>query len=130
MDLAYCDLIEHQKHVEGLKSHMIREFEKHFETIEFHGEISKEKSLYTVLNVCFPRTDKASMLLFTLDLKGIAASGGSACSSGSNKGSHVLEGIEADMTRPNVRFSFSRYTTIEEIDFAVDQVVKIFKHNL
>ena len=130
MDLAYSDIIEHQNHIEGLKSHMIQEFEKHFETVDFHGEISKKKSLYTVLNVCFPRTDKASMLLFTLDLKGIAASGGSACSSGSNKGSHVLEGIEADMTRPNVRFSFSRYTTIEEIDFAVDQVVKIFKHNL
>ena len=130
MDLAYSDLIEHQKHVEGLKNHMIREFEKHFETIEFHGEISKEKSLYTVLNVCFPRTDKASMLLFTLDLKGIAVSGGSACSSGSNKGSHVLEGIEADMTRPNVRFSFSRYTTKEEIDYTVEMVVNIFKHNL
>ena len=59
------------------------------------SEISKEKSLYTVLNVCFPATEKASMLLFTLDLKGIAASGGSACSSGSTKGSHVLDGIDA-----------------------------------
>jgi cysteine desulfurase len=130
MDLAYSDIIEHQIYIEGLKSHMIQEFEKHFETIDFHGEISKEKSLYTVLNVCFPRTDKASMLLFTLDLKGIAASGGSACSSGSNRGSHVLEGIEADMTRPNVRFSFSRYTTKEEIDYTVEMVVNIFKHNL
>ena len=83
-----------------------------------------------MLNVCFPRTDKASMLLLTLDLKGIAVSGGSACSSGSNKGSHVLEGIEADMTRPNVRFSFSRYTTKEEIDYTVEMVVNIFKHNL
>ena len=130
MDLACSDILEHQKYVEGLKNHMIQELKKRFDTIDFHGEITKEKSLYTVLNVCFPPTDKASMLLFTLDLKGIAASGGSACSSGSNKGSHVLDGIEADMTRPNVRFSFSRYTTIEEIDYAVEQVGKIFEHNL
>ena len=130
MDLACSDILEHQKYVEGLKEHMIQELKKRFDTIDFHGEITKEKSLYTVLNVCFPPTDKASMLLFTLDLKGIAASGGSACSSGSNKGSHVLDGIEADMTRPNVRFSFSRYTTIEEIDYAVEQVGKIFEHNL
>ena len=130
MDLAYSDIMEHQKYVEGLKNHMIQELEKRFDTIDFHGEITKEKSLYTVLNVCFPSTDKASMLLFTLDLKGIAASGGSACSSGSNKGSHVLDGIEADMTRPNVRFSFSRYTTMEEIDYAVEQVSEIFEHNL
>jgi len=130
MDLAYSDIMEHQKYVEGMKNHMIQELEKRFDTIDFHGEITKEKSLYTVLNVCFPSTDKASMLLFTLDLKGIAASGGSACSSGSNKGSHVLDGIEADMTRPNVRFSFSRYTTMEEIDYAVEQVSEIFEHNL
>ena len=130
MDLAYSDIIEHQKYVEELKDHMIQELEKRFDTIDYHGEISKEKSLYTVLNVSFPPSDKASMLLFTLDLKGIAASGGSACSSGSNKGSHVLYGIEADMTRPNVRFSFSRYTTMEEIDYAVEQVGEIFEHNL
>jgi cysteine desulfurase len=68
--------------------------------------------------------------LFTLDLKGVAVSGGSACSSGATKGSHVLEGIHADMTRPNVRFSFSRYTTKEEIDFALEQVVSVFEKNL
>jgi len=66
------------------------------------------------------------MLLFTLDLKGIAASGGSACSSGASTGSHVLQGIGADMTRPNVRFSFSRYTSKEEIDFALEQVFSAF----
>jgi len=86
--------------------------------------------LYTVLNVCFPPTDKGSMLLFTLDLKGIAVSGGSACSSGATTGSHVLTGIGADMTRPNVRFSFSRYTTKEEIDFALEQVKSVFEKTL
>ena len=70
------------------------------------------------------------MLLFTLDLKGIAASGGSACSSGASKGSHVLAGIQADMNRPNVRFSFSRYTTKEEIDYAIGEIVNIFEKKI
>ena len=70
------------------------------------------------------------MLLFTLDLKGVAVSGGSACTSGATKGSHVLEGIQADMTRPNVRFSFSRYTTREEIDYALQQLQQVYQHNL
>lgn len=130
LDLAYEELEAHQHHVQGLKSYMIEQLKAEFPDISFHGEIAPEKSLYTVLNVCFPKTDKAAMLLFTLDLKGVAVSGGSACSSGSVKGSHVLEGIDADMTRPNVRFSFSRYTTIEEIDFALEQVRSVFAKTL
>jgi len=70
------------------------------------------------------------MLLFTLDLKGVACSGGSACTSGSNKGSHVLEGISADTSKPNVRFSFSRYTKKEEIDYALDVLKEVYSKNL
>jgi cysteine desulfurase len=125
-DLAYEDLQGHQSHVQGLKSYMMGRLKDHFSDIAFHGDTTPEGSLYTVLNVCFPPTDKASMLLFTLDLKGVAVSGGSACTSGAAKGSHVLEGIGADMTRPNVRFSFSRYTSQEEIDFALKQVFSAF----
>lgn len=130
MDLAFDDVLGHQKHVQDLKSYMIEELKNYFGEINFHGETNPEKSLYTVLNVCFPKTEKAGMLLFTLDLKGVAVSGGSACSSGATKGSHVLEGINADMTRPNVRFSFSRYTTKEEIDFALEQVKAVFEKTL
>lgn len=130
MDLAYSDLEAHQNHVQSLKNYMIESLKSHFDDIYFHGETIPEKSLYTVLNVCFPPTPKSGMLLFTLDLKGVAVSGGSACSSGATKGSHVLAGINADMNRPNVRFSFSRYTTKEEIDFAVEQVVSVFEKNL
>jgi cysteine desulfurase len=130
MDLAYEDVESHQKHVQELKSYMIDQFRSYFDDIQFHGEIEPHNSLYTVLNVCFPRTEKAGMLLFTLDLKGVAVSGGSACSSGAAKGSHVLEGIGADMTRPNARFSFSRYTTREEIDFAFEQVKSVFEKTL
>jgi cysteine desulfurase len=130
MELAYQDLEDHQKHVQNLKSYMIEQLQEMFPTILFHGETEPSKSLYTVLNVCFPKTEKGGMLLFTLDLKGIAVSGGSACSSGANKGSHVLEGIGADMTRPNARFSFSRYTTKEEIDYALMQVKSSFEQTL
>ena len=130
MDLAYENLHQHQKHVQSLKTYMIDELKNIFTDIDFYGEIDSEKSLYTVLNVCFPKTDKSNMLLFTLDLKGIAVSGGSACSSGSSVGSHVLSGINADLTRPNARFSFSRYTTKEEIDFALDQVKTVFEKTL
>jgi cysteine desulfurase len=130
MDLAYEDLKGHQDHVQSLKTFMINELKTLFPSITFHGETEPSKSLYTVLNVCFPKTEKGGMLLFTLDLKGVAVSGGSACSSGANKGSHVLEGIGADMTRPNARFSFSRYTTKEEIDFALQQVKSSFEQTL
>lgn len=130
MDLAYEDVHGHQDHVQALKTYMIDQLKDSFSDIAFHGETDPERSLYTVLNVCFPRTEKAGMLLFTLDLKGVAVSGGSACSSGAAKGSHVLEGIHADMTRPNVRFSFSRYTTKEEIDYALEQVKIVFENTL
>jgi cysteine desulfurase len=130
MDLAYEDVEGHQKHVYELKSYMIQELKTMFPTVAFHGETAFDKALYTVLNVCLPATDKTSMLLFTLDLKGVAVSGGSACTSGATKGSHVLEGIGADMSRPNVRFSFSRYTTKEEIEYALLQLQRAYEQNL
>ena len=126
MDLAYEDLKEHQNHVLGLKQYMINQFKSFSNEITFHGDIDSENSLYTVLNVCFPKTEKSGMLLFTLDLKGVAVSGGSACTSGATSASHVLLGIKADTSRPNVRFSFSRYTTKEEIDYALEQVKCVF----
>ena len=130
MELAYEDVAAHQEHVQTLKTYMIEQLKASFDTISFHGDTDPARSVYTVLNVCFPKTDKAGMLLFTLDLKGVAVSGGSACSSGAAKGSHVLEGINADMTRPNARFSFSRYTTKEEIDYALEQVKIVFDKTL
>ena len=130
MDLAYEDVEGHQQHVYNLKSFMIQELKTMFPTVSFHGETDFDKALYTVLNVCLPATDKTSMLLFTLDLKGVAVSGGSACTSGATKGSHVLEGIGADMSRPNVRFSFSRYTTKEEIEYALLQLQRAYEQNL
>ena len=126
MDLAYEDLENHQEHVLGLKQYMIKKIKAFSDEITFHGDIDSKKSLYTVLNVCFPKTEKSGMLLFTLDLKGVAVSGGSACTSGATSASHVLEGIKADTSRPNVRFSFSRYTTQKELDYALEQIECVF----
>ena len=125
LKLADTDVEGHIQHVQGLKTYMMDELRKRITDIHFHGETDPDKSLYTVLNVCFPEFENKSMLLFLLDLKGVACSGGSACTSGSNTGSHVLRGINADANRPNTRFSFSRYTTKEEIDYALSVIEEV-----
>lgn len=125
LEIAYAEMEQHQRYIQGLKSYMITRLKENIPGIEFNGEISPEKSLYTVLNVSFPAMDMAEMLLFSLDIAGISASGGSACSSGTNIGSHVLNGIKANPERPAVRFSFSKYNTMEEVDFVVEKVKEI-----
>ncbi len=127
LEICFDEMDEHQKHIRGLKNYMREQLIQTIPGVAFNGETSDEKSLYTVLNVCFPNHPDAEMLLFNLDILGIAASGGSACSSGSNQGSHVLRGIGSDMERPSVRFSFSKYTTKEEIDFTLKNLVELFK---
>ncbi len=98
---------------------MIAQLTANIPGVEFSGETDPAKSLYTVLNVSFPEMEMADMLLFSLDIEGISASGGSACSSGTDIGSHVLSAIAANPLRPSVRFSFSKYNTKEEIDYTV-----------
>ncbi|MCX7743565.1 MAG: cysteine desulfurase [Flavobacteriales bacterium] len=118
MELAHEHMVEHEQHIRGLKNYMKRKLMEEIEDIRFNGDASND-SLYTVLNVSFPPTPHSEMFLMKLDIQGISASGGSACSSGSNTGSHVLNGIQADPNRPSVRFSFSRFNTKEEIDYVV-----------
>jgi cysteine desulfurase len=125
LEIAYRDLGQHQGQILDLKNYMILQLEKNLPGVEFNGD-AKGSSLYTVLNVCLPPTENAEMLVFNLDINGIAASAGSACSSGSNTGSHVLRSIGCDMSRPSVRFSFSKYTTKEEIDYAVSKLKELF----
>jgi len=127
LEICFDEMEEHQKHIRGLKNYMREQLTTLIPGMAFNGETSDERSLYTVLNCCFPNHPDAEMLLFNLDIAGIAASGGSACSSGSNQGSHVLRGIGSDMERPSVRFSFSKYTTKEEIDFVIKNLVELFK---
>ena len=125
MDLAYQDVNQHQKHVQGLKSYMIEELLKIDPAITFNGDIDPSKSLYTVLNVCFPISEQTSMMLFSLDISGIAASGGSACSSGATTGSHVLAALPKTENCQSIRFSFSRHTTKEEIDFTLEKIKEL-----
>ena len=125
MELAYSDLVEHQKHIGKIKNYLKEELLKIDSRIKFNGETDKEKSLYTVLSVRFPKDICNSMLLFSLDIHGIASSGGSACSSGSNKGSHVLAELPDQENYQSVRFSFSRYNSIEEINYTLDKIRSI-----
>ncbi|MGN6179137.1 MAG: cysteine desulfurase family protein [Mucilaginibacter sp.] len=122
LELAYAEMDQHQQQIQGLKTYMKEQLVEAIPGISFNGETSPEKSLYTVLNVSFPEMEMADMLLFNLDIAGISASGGSACSSGSDIGSHVLTAIGANPARPSVRFSFSKYTTKDEIDYTVAKV--------
>ncbi|WP_183573379.1 cysteine desulfurase family protein [Mucilaginibacter sp. X5P1] len=125
LEMAYAEMEQHREHIQGLKTYMKNQLVESIPGIEFNGETDPDKSLYTVLNVSFPEMEMADMLLFNLDIAGISASGGSACSSGSDIGSHVLTAIGTNPSRPSVRFSFSKYTTKDEIDFTVAKVKEL-----
>ncbi|MFI5163146.1 MAG: cysteine desulfurase family protein [Sphingobacteriales bacterium] len=125
LEIAYAEMEQHQEYIQGLKSYMIEQLKEKVPNVKFNGEIDSAKSLYTVLNVSFPCHDVADMLLFNLDIAGISASGGSACSSGTDIGSHVLNAIGGNSSGPNVRFSFSKYNTREEVDYAVTKLSEL-----
>ena len=127
LEVSYRDLDEHRKHIEEIKAYTINSLKEAISGVEFNGACTDfDNSLYTVLNVMFPKTDIAEMLFFNLDILGVASSGGSACASGSNIGSHVLNEIGSDLQRPSLRFSFSKYNTKEEIDYLIDQLKSLF----
>ncbi len=120
---AYDNLEEEQAYVVGLKKHFVKTVQKEIPGVEFNGNSGDiEKSTYTLVNMRLPVDEqKALMLLFHLDMKGVACSQGSACQSGSNKGSHVLNEILSaeQLKKPSLRFSFSKYNTKEELDYAI-----------
>jgi cysteine desulfurase len=126
METAYHELDAHEHHIRGLKQRMMERLQEEIPGVAFNGDTMPD-SLYTVLNVRFPDDGRAEMLLYNLDIEGIACSGGSACSSGSNKGSHVLASLYPDVKGANIRFSFSRYTTLEEIERTVEALKRIFQ---
>jgi len=102
----------------SLKLYMYEALKKNIPSISFNGDVLG-KSLYSVLNVNFPASEKSEMLLFNLDINHICASGGSACASGAEQGSHVIRAINVDPNQIAVRFSFSKHNTKEEIDWVV-----------
>lgn len=128
LELAYQDMPAHQSYIKALKQRMIKGLQETIDDIQFNGMSGDiEKSLYTVLNVSFPASEIGDMMLFNLDIAGISASGGSACSSGSESRSHVLQALNTPPERPAVRFSFSRMNTLADIDFALQKVAEIYQ---
>jgi cysteine desulfurase len=128
LEIAYRDMTEHQIYIQSLKSRMIEKLKDAIPGVSFHGDSADaDRSLYTVLNVSLPESDENDMLLFNLDLQGISASGGSACSSGANTGSHVLGALYPNSRRGAVRFSFSKYNKPEEIDFVAEKLAAVYR---
>ncbi|MBK5284503.1 MAG: cysteine desulfurase, partial [Bacteroidia bacterium] len=125
LEISCSSIDAHRKYITSLKEYMAESLMENIPRIKFNGDCMG-KSLYTVLNVSFPATDFAEMLLFNLDISGIAASGGSACTSGSEAGSHVIKALNYDEARPVVRFSFSKYNKKEEIDFVVEKLKELY----
>jgi cysteine desulfurase len=128
LEIAYRDMNDHTNHIEGLKRTMIEKLRDAIPGVTFNGDSANlDRSLYTVLNVSLPESDENDMVLFNLDLQGVSASGGSACSSGATQGSHVLGALYPESKRGAVRFSFSKYNKPEDIDVAVKVLAELCK---
>jgi cysteine desulfurase len=126
LEIAYRDMEDHTIYIKALKTHMIKCLLENIPGVKFNGDSADpDNSLYTVLNVSLPESDENGMLLFNLDLQGISASGGSACSSGATTGSHVLNALYPESKRGAIRFSFSKYNTISEIDYVVSRLAAL-----
>ena len=111
-------------YIKSIKLYMAGQLKKHIEDVEFNGDYAGE-SLYTVLNVSLPKTEKSEMLLFNLDINNICASGGSACTSGADLGSHVIQAINNNPNKVAVRFSFCRHSTKDEVDVVVEKLKEL-----
>ena len=111
-------------YIKGLKLYMLEQLKKNIKNVSFNGDLLG-RSLYTVLSVSFPKTEKSEMILFNLDINHICASGGSACTSGAEQGSHVIRAINNNPNQVTVRFSFSKYNTKEEIDAVVNKLKEL-----
>lgn len=120
LQLAYAELEEDKRHILDIKDYMKQRLLEVCPDVKFNGHPTQ--CLYTVLNVSFPPGPYAELMIMSLDIAGISASGGSACSSGVESQSHVLESIGHPADRKAVRFSFSRSTTREDIDFTIAQL--------
>ncbi|QSW89764.1 cysteine desulfurase [Flavobacterium endoglycinae] len=125
LSLSYENLEEERSYISDLKKYLIEQLEVHFPGFRING---KKDDFYNIINITLPfSSDKTSMLLFSLDMKGIAVSRGSACQSGSIKPSHVLKEMlsEEDLKLPNLRISFSHYNTKEDIDWLIESLKSV-----
>ncbi|RYY89130.1 MAG: cysteine desulfurase [Chitinophagaceae bacterium] len=122
LELAMSRYAEDSRYIQELRSHMRSRLEAEVPGLEFN---CSSNSLYTVLSVCFPKNDKTEFLLMNLDMRQICVSGGSACSSGADIGSHVMQALNKSRDWVTIRFSFSRFNTKEEVDRVVDTLKEL-----
>ncbi|RZJ31887.1 MAG: cysteine desulfurase [Flavobacterium sp.] len=124
LELSYANLKDERLFISGLKEYAVKQFDANFPDAKVNGG----NTFYNIVNVCFPFSpEKTSMILFNLDMKGIAVSRGSACQSGSIKPSHVLAEIlsESDLKKPSLRISFSHFNTTEDVDYLVEALQSV-----
>lgn len=124
LELAMSNWEKDHQQIQSLKTYMISELRKHVKGVQFNGD-QEGRCLYTVLSAAFPKTEKSEMILFNLDINNICVSGGSACSSGADVGSHVIRAINNNPNLVTVRFSFSKHNTREEVDAVVAKVKEL-----
>lgn len=124
LEIATAHFESEKVYINDLKQYMITSLQNKIPDVGFNGD-PMGNSLYAVLSVSLPKTEMSEMLLFNLDINGICASGGSACTSGADQGSHVIRAINNNPNRVTVRFSFSKHNTIQEIDDVIDQLKKV-----
>ena len=131
--LAYENLDKDMKYIKSLKIHFIKSLKRNISSVKFNANCDNlVKSTYTIINVCLPlKKEKSVLLEINLDLKGIACSRGSACQSGSSKGSHVLLKLlnNDDIKKPSIRFSLSKYNTIDEVDYVIKSLKEFIESN-
>lgn len=120
MELAYENMDVRRAHIQEVRDYLRQQLETHFEDVQFNGDL--ENGHYKLLSVSFPASPKSEMLLFSLDIAGICVSGGSACSSGADQGSHVIAALHGNSDRTTIRFSLSHLNTIAEVDFLIEKL--------
>lgn len=124
LEMAVTGMDAMRGYISGLRQYMKSKLDNELADVSYNG-FTDERGHYKVLSVSLPLNNKTDLIVFNLDIAGIAASAGSACTSGSEVGSHVLAAIHAPQDRKAVRFSFSRHNTKEEIDYVVEELKKL-----
>lgn len=124
LEMAMAAYEKDSQYIQSLKTYMIEQLETHIKGVQFNGD-QQGRCLYTVVSAAFPKTEKSEMILFNLDMQGVCVSGGSACSSGADVGSHVIRAINNNPNLVTVRFSFCKHNTKEEIDAVITKLKEI-----
>jgi len=124
LQIAMDEYEKESAYIQSLKTYMIEQLRKNIKCVSFNGD-AEGRSLYTVLSTSLPKTERSEMILFNLDINHICASGGSACTSGADQGSHVIQAINNNPNLVTVRFSFSKYNTKEEIEAVVGKLQEL-----